>query len=67
MNKMIENLLIFLSYDFWISNRIGARRIYCLMRPKKNLSPAERVKKMCTGPVSFKYLNVQSVSDVYKI
>ncbi|XP_055327144.1 fatty acyl-CoA reductase wat-like isoform X1 [Sitodiplosis mosellana] len=31
--------------------RIGASRIYCLLRPKKNLTPEERIRHICSGPV----------------
>ncbi|XP_031621105.1 fatty acyl-CoA reductase wat-like [Contarinia nasturtii] len=31
--------------------RIGVSRIYCLLRPKKNLTPEERVRNICSGPV----------------
>lgn len=31
--------------------RIGAERIYCLMRPKKGQTPDERIRQILDGPV----------------
>lgn len=49
-------------------NRIGAERVYCLLRGKKNLTGKERVEKMCSGPVSlpltFKWLENGHWRDV---
>lgn len=53
--------------------RIGAKRVYCLLRPKKNLAPEERIKKLCTGPVSielslnpFLYVRIMDQLDFFR-
>lgn len=52
---------VILKFPVFLTDRIGVSSIYLILRPKRDMSPRDRIDKICSGAVSDRALFFFSV------